>query len=198
MVIIRHDILVYSLSNKISLLATTLASRVFGLLGFCWSPELGGAAEIGKLPVVAVPWFGCGSPLGDTAPFALCSVFSFFGSATEKKKFQTGQSGTETVDGDRASGCPFFFFILFFRASSRSPPPIFTARGFAIVFHSFLCLLLFPSFGSYSILFILCEPRMERGREMARTSGCPSFLRIFASPFSQRIHCISLSFLFEF
>lgn len=43
----------HSVSNKISLLATTLASRVFGLLGFCWFPEFGGATEIGT--VVAVP-----------------------------------------------------------------------------------------------------------------------------------------------
>lgn len=75
----------YSLSNKISLLATTLASRVFGLFGFCWSPESGTGPETGAGPLVA-KLAACGSPpLGDIAPFALCSVFSFFGSATEKK-----------------------------------------------------------------------------------------------------------------
>lgn len=79
---------VYSLSNKISLLATTLASRVFGLFGFCWSPasEAGPGTGIAVVPKLAA----CDSPpppppLGDIAPFAFCSVFSFFGSATEKK-----------------------------------------------------------------------------------------------------------------
>ncbi|KYM96651.1 hypothetical protein ALC62_12698, partial [Cyphomyrmex costatus] len=80
---------VYSLSNKISLLATTLASRVFGLFGFCWSPAFGTGPGTGTAkPLVAVPKLAaCGSPPphGDIAPFTFCSVFSFFGSATEKK-----------------------------------------------------------------------------------------------------------------
>lgn len=84
---------VYSLSNKISLLATTLASRVFGLFGFCWSPASGAGPGTGIAEPVVPKLAACGSPppLGDIAPFAFCSVFSFFGSATEKK-FDTGQN----------------------------------------------------------------------------------------------------------
>jgi len=65
---------------------------VFGLFGFCWSPASGAGPGTGiAKPVVAEPKLAaCGSPpppppLGDIAPFAFCSVFSFFGSATEKK-----------------------------------------------------------------------------------------------------------------
>jgi hypothetical protein len=62
---------------------------VFGLFGFCWSPESGTGPETGATgPVVAMPKFAaCGSPPphGDIAPFVLCSVLSFFGSVTEKK-----------------------------------------------------------------------------------------------------------------
>lgn len=76
---------VYSLSNKISLLATTLASRVFGLFGFCWSPVSGAGPGTGIAEPVVPKLAACGSPFGDIAPFAFCSVFSFFVSVTEKK-----------------------------------------------------------------------------------------------------------------
>lgn len=67
----------YSLPNIINLLVSIReASRVLGLFGF-WSPDC-------PDPKPWFPWFApwfADSPLGDIAPFAFCSVFSFFGSA---------------------------------------------------------------------------------------------------------------------
>lgn len=75
---------------------------------------------------------------------AICTLFSLFllRLCNRKKKFQTGQSGTETIDGDRASGCPFFFFFLILSCVFAPFPPSSQSKDS----HSMLSVLLFSIF----------------------------------------------------
>lgn len=74
---------------------------MFGRFGFCWSPASGAGPGTG----IAEPKLAaCGSPFGDIAPFAFCSVFSFFGSATEKKVRHRSEPWRRYVRRRRSGG----------------------------------------------------------------------------------------------
>lgn len=126
---------------------------------------------------------------------AICTLFSLFllRLCNRKKKFQTDQSGTETIDGDRASGCPFCFIYSFVRLRTLSSD-LHSQRIRIPCFRSYSFLFFFLWVISFLSLFLTRE---KSKKAAPRAIALRSFISSHFDLHSENSYYLSL-FLFLF